>query len=75
MNSVFIVLHTRSGVDGAEDVKLIGAYSTKEAAEASVKDLKSKPGFSSFPDGFSVDEYQIDRTHWSEGFGEQAVQS
>ncbi len=69
MNSVFIVLHTRIGDNGAEYVKLIGAYSTKEAAEAAVNDLKSKSGFSSSQDGFSVDEYQIDRTQWSEGFG------
>ncbi len=69
MNSVFIVLHTRSHSNGAGDVKLIGAYSTQEAAESSANRLKSMPGFSSDPDGFSIDEYVIDRTHWAEGFG------
>jgi hypothetical protein len=25
-------------------------------------------GFRDFPDGFSIDEYEIDKDHWQEGF-------
>ena len=70
MNSVFILLHTRSSIDGVDDIKLIGAYSTKGAAELSMAELKSMPGFSFNPNGFSIDEYPLDKAHWTDGFGE-----
>lgn len=79
MNSVFIVQHLNVLPDGQEDVKLIGAYGSREAADAAVERLKQQPGFCDHPHlvnppnsageaGFYVDEYELNKDHWSEGF-------
>ena len=46
MKSVLIVQHLRLLPDGQrEDIKLIGAYSSLEAAHAAIERLKTQPGF------------------------------
>ncbi|GAB2198995.1 DUF7336 domain-containing protein [Sessilibacter sp. MAH4] len=52
-----------------EDVKLIGVYSSKNIAQEAINRLIKLPGFKDYPDGFSIDEYEINETNWSEGFG------
>lgn len=66
--SVFLVHHVRALADGADDVKLIGVYSTLDRAWAAVARLRPQPGFRDAPDGFHVDEYQLDTDHWTEGY-------
>ncbi|WP_425617801.1 hypothetical protein NA78x_001490 [Anatilimnocola sp. NA78] len=79
MESVFLVQHVHLLGEEREDVKLIGAYSTSEAALAAVHRLRKQPGFCDYPiliddtvsdarEGFTIDEYPIDRDHWAEGF-------
>lgn len=79
MNSVFIVQHLNVLPDGQEDVKLIGAYRSREAAHAAVERLKQQPGFCDHPHlvdppscageaGFYMDEYELNKDHWIEGF-------
>jgi hypothetical protein len=79
MTSVFIVQHLHVLPGGEEDVKLIGAYRTYEAAYAAIERLKSQPGFCEHPrlsdplhddeeSGFYIDEYEVDKDHWTEGF-------
>ena len=80
MKSVFIVQHLRVLPDGQrEDIKLIGAYHSLEAAHEAIERLKSQPGFCDFPrlldslvdddeQGFYIDEYELDKDHWPEGF-------
>ena len=66
--SVFLLLHVRQDeVD--EDVKAIGIYSSHEHASAAVERLKALPGFRDYPKGFCIDEYEVDKDHWVEGFG------
>ena len=76
--TVFVLQHLRSDED-SEDLKLIGVYSSRVAAEAAVERKRKVPGFSSFPrivnastdeqeSGFYIDEMEIDRDYWSEGF-------
>jgi len=43
-------------------------YSSRDRAEQAIEDLRSKPGFARFPDGFSIDIVQVDQTSWPEGF-------
>ncbi len=69
MKSVFIVFHARETSNGVDSVKMIGAYSSKQAGESAILRLIKQPGFRDLPDGFSVDEYEIDKDHWQEGFG------
>lgn len=71
MSNVFIVQHERPENDEYwEDVKLIGAFSSKGAAEAAIEQLRKQPGFRDFPDGFSVDEYALNEFAWEEGFAQ-----
>jgi hypothetical protein len=70
MASVFVVQHVHSRDDGSEDVKFIGVYSSRGNAEAAVARLSRRPGFEEAPDGFAIDEYQIDRDQWAEGYAE-----
>lgn len=69
MRTVFILQHERPETDEVmEDVKFIGAHSSQASAEAAVERLRTQPGFCDYPDDFSIDEYEIDKDHWSEGF-------
>jgi len=66
--SVFVLQHVaREGQDD-EDVKFVGVYSSRTAAESAVSRLLVRPGFSGFPDGFRIEEYELDEDHWTEGF-------
>ena len=68
MTSVFIVQHTHKISDENEDVKLIGVYSSREHAELAVSRLQKQPGFRDNPSSFDIDEYQLDKDYWQEGF-------
>jgi hypothetical protein len=64
---VFVVMHEHD-LDGCDDVKFIGVYSTARRGRAAVARAKGLPGFRDHPGGFSVDAHEVDRTHWPEGF-------
>ena len=79
MKYVYIVQHFHILPDGEEDTKLIGVYSTVEAARAAVERLAKQPGFSDEPEiinpgsddeeqGYYIDKYKIDEDHWTDGF-------
>ncbi len=65
---VFIVQHVHLLDDGEEDIKLIGVYSTRDAAKKVIERLKLKPGFRDAPAGFSIDAYTLDEDNWTEGY-------
>jgi hypothetical protein len=65
---VFLVQHVHILDDGEEDVKTIGVYSTREAAQQAVDRVRLQPGFRDAPDGFSVDLYWLDQDCWEDGF-------
>ncbi len=79
MKSVFIVQHLNILPGRQGDVKFIGAYRSAEAAHAAIERVKGQPGFCDHPRvidplhddeeaGFYVDEYELDKDHWTEGF-------
>ena len=65
---VFLVQHAHSLEGGEEEVKTIGIYSTREAAEQAVERLRLQPGFRDTPAGFTVDLYWLDQDGWEEGY-------
>lgn len=67
MKTVFILHHSYE-LDGHDETKLIGAYSTKEQAELAITRLKNKNGFKYRPDAFEISEYKVDQDNWTEGF-------
>lgn len=68
MEHVYVVQHSRSLGDGDEETKLIGVYSSERKAQEAVVRARLLPGFRDTPDDFSIDEYAIDKDHWTEGF-------
>lgn len=43
-------------------------YSSEDRAWSAVDRAKALSGFREYPDGFSVDPYEVDMDHWAEGF-------
>ena len=68
MNAVYVLQHTYED-ETHEDTKFLGVFSSDEAAKEAILHLRNLPGFRDYPDGFEIDKYEIDRPHWSEGFG------
>jgi hypothetical protein len=68
MAKAYVLQHVHSVSDGAEDVKLVGVYSSRENAQAAITRLSQAPGFSEAPAGFHIDEYQVDKDQWVEGY-------
>jgi hypothetical protein len=79
MRSVFVLQHVHFISSGQQDVKLIGVYRSLEAAHAAINRLHNQPGFADHrrlvdpltdddANGFYIDEYELDKDHWSEGF-------
>ena len=73
MTKVYVLQHVHSVDDGAEDVKFIGVYSSRENAQAAVARLSQAPGFSEALAGFHIDEYQLDKDQWVEGYSTLAT--
>jgi hypothetical protein len=69
MRSVFVVFHEYETSSGCDSSKFIGVYASREAGEAAILRTRMQPGFCDFPDGFSIDEYELNKDHWQEGFG------
>ncbi len=68
MAKAYVLQHTHEMEDGAEDVNFIGMYSSRENAQAAIARLGQAPGFSEAPAGFHIDEYQVDKDQWVEGY-------
>jgi hypothetical protein len=68
MATVFVLQHVHELDDGAEDVKFIGVYSSREKAQEAVTRLTRLPGFVDDPEGFHIDEYRVDQDQWAEGY-------
>jgi len=72
MQTVFLLWHSRpiqGGPDKSDtDDKLVGAYSSAAEAEGARNRKLLFDGFRDYPDCFRVDEYEVDKDAWSEGF-------
>lgn len=79
VNSVYVVQHLHEHDDGREDVKFIGVYESRASAKAAVARLSCQPGFCDWPEivdsnhadttsGFYIQEYEIGKDHWPEGY-------
>ena len=68
MTNVHLLWHVRKDDEHADDAKMVGVYSSQDAAEAAIARLAGKPGFTDHPAGFQIDEYPLDKDHWVDGF-------
>jgi hypothetical protein len=62
-----MVLWSGTNKDG-DDLKILGAYSTENLANARIETARLLPGFTDEPDCFYVDCYRLDRDCWKDGF-------
>lgn len=79
MKSAFLLQHLHVIAEDDKCVKVIGLYACKEAALAAIERLACQPGFSDYPklinplendeeSGFYIDEYEIGKDHFAEGY-------
>jgi hypothetical protein len=67
MKTVFILEHSYE-LNGHDETKFIGVYSTNEMAESAINRLKYKNGFKYHPDAFVITECELNKDSWTEGF-------
>lgn len=67
MKKVFVLQHSYEK-DFCEETKFIGVYSSIEKAESAIERLKIQPGFRDRPEDFQIEEYELDKDQWTEGY-------
>ena len=65
---VFLLQHIHEFDDGHEDVKFIGVFSSREAANAALDRVRKQPGFRDLPQAFDISPHTLDETSWLEGY-------
>jgi hypothetical protein len=65
---VHLLWFVQENTEGKDKELLLGVYSSEAAAKSAIQRLQDKPGFVSFPAGFQIHPYELDRDHWTEGF-------
>jgi hypothetical protein len=68
MEKVFLLWHSYDVGDGETEDKLLGVYSSREAAERRVQTARELPGFIDHPNDFEISENELDRDEWADGF-------
>jgi hypothetical protein len=67
LGKVYLLQHVHES-SGVDDVKIIGIFRGESDAGEILRCLKSKPGFASYIEGFSIDEYELNKCYWQDGF-------
>jgi hypothetical protein len=67
MEKVYLLQHVHE-LSGVDDVKTIGVFRSESDAREAIRLLKRKPGFALHVEGFSIDEYELNRCFWQDGF-------
>jgi hypothetical protein len=65
MDPLFVLLHS---LPETGRVKVIGLYSSRVMAEEAMERARVLPGFAQEPEGFSIEQYELDKDHWPRGF-------
>jgi hypothetical protein len=65
MDRLFVLFHS---LPETGKVKVVGIYSSRDLAEEAEARTRVLPGFIEEPDGFSIEQYEVDRDHWPRGF-------
>ena len=79
MTRAYLLQHLHRLPSGSDDVKTLGIYSSRTSAMLAIDRFRKMPGFRDtphmadpsapgVPDGFYIDEFEIDQDSWSEGY-------
>jgi hypothetical protein len=66
-DTVFLFTHQYE-LDGYDTLKVLGMYSESAIAENSQAYFSTRLGFCEHGDGFAIQECQLDKNLWSEGY-------
>jgi hypothetical protein len=67
MKTVFVLQHSYE-LEGCDETKFIGVYSSHEEAQQAILRIKNKPGFRLRQNDFHATEYEINKDQWVDGF-------
>jgi hypothetical protein len=67
---VYLLWHTHvdDRLEGGEDIKLIGVYSSIDEANSAIQRKGQCEGFIDHKDGFEISTYTLNKDSWTEGF-------
>jgi hypothetical protein len=65
--TIYLLMHEHE-LDGCDQLKILGVYSSRILAEKAQAYFVLQEGFCDYPDGFVIDEYRLNQNLWSEGF-------
>ncbi len=70
MQEVYLLWHTHydGRLEGGEDCKLIGVYTSIKKAEEAMRRSSALEGFKDNLESFEISNYQLDFDHWTSGF-------
>ena len=66
-NIVYLLQHEFE-LQGHDEATLLGVFTERRLAEEAQEFYATQKGFRDHLDGFSIDEIQLNRRLWSEGF-------
>ncbi|MGM9979052.1 MAG: hypothetical protein ACI33J_09665 [Clostridium sp.] len=64
---LYLLEHNRK-INGYDELKTLGIYSSEEEAKKVILEYKKLPGFKDYLDEFRITEYKIDKKYCIEGF-------
>lgn len=59
--TVFVLQYT---TDKDTESKLLGVYGSRDSANAAIGRYRQLEGFAQYPDGFHLDQYELDKDDW-----------
>ena len=69
MKHVYLLWHHYPENPNDDNAKLLGVYSSRALAQQRIENTyKLLPGFSRGEGELTIDEYEIDKDHWAEGY-------
>jgi hypothetical protein len=66
--TVYLLWHGDDLDAEGPEAKLLGVYSSEEAARDRINRSAALPGFIDYPEHFQIVPYQVDKDNWPEGF-------
>ncbi len=67
MKEVYTLQHCCE-INGIDEIKFIGVYSSEQEAKNAIERLKIQPGFRDRPNDFDISKSILNRDGWSEGY-------
>jgi hypothetical protein len=71
--TIYLLWFVQERSDAPDTELFIGAFRSESDAKNAIDQLKSKPGFASYREGFQIHPQPVGQVGWTEGFVEDAL--